>query len=113
MAIRRAADHWVWSGGPVPPGSDGITLGSLVIVKTDHTRRLLRHERVHVEQWRRLGVSLFLWRYVTSYLRWRWRGYPHKGAYRRIPLEVEAYWRERVDHDPDPDNLAAFVTGIE
>ena len=85
----------VWVGGPVPPGADAITLGTLIIVRRaaagdDH---LLRHEEIHVEQWRRLGLIGFLWRYLGAYLRWRLRGYDHIGAYRRIPLEVEAEWR--------------------
>ena len=25
--IRRRGDHWIWVGGPVPPGSDAITIG--------------------------------------------------------------------------------------
>lgn len=53
---------------------------------------LLRHEAVHVRQWRELGVVGFLRRYLGSYLRWRLRGYGHEGAYLRIPLEVEAAW---------------------
>lgn len=86
-------------GGPVPPGSAGITLGGIVIVRRDaaHRARLLRHESIHVEQYRRHGFLGFGLRYVGSYLRWRLAGYPHAGAYRRIPLEVEAYWRERSD----------------
>ncbi len=84
-------------GGPVPPGADGITLGSLIIVRSRAAGsvRLLAHELVHVEQWRTLGVPRFAWRYLTSYLRWRLRGYPHLGAYRRIPLEIEAEWEAR------------------
>ena len=58
--------------------------------------RLLRHELVHVRQWRELGVVRFLVRYVGSYLRWRLRGYGHWAAYRRIPLEVEAEWEART-----------------
>jgi hypothetical protein len=89
----------VWVGGPVPPGADAITLGSLIIVRRSaaHDPRLLRHERVHVRQWRRLGFVGFLRQYVTAYLRWRLRGFGHWAAYRRIPLEVEAEWLARRD----------------
>ena len=59
------------------------------------TTFLLRHELVHVEQWKRLGVAGFLIRYVGSYLRGRLRGYGHRAAYLRIPLEAEAEWRAR------------------
>jgi hypothetical protein len=50
---------------------------------------------VHVEQWRQLGVVRFLARYLGSYLLWRLRGHSHRGAYLRIPQEVEAEWRAR------------------
>ncbi len=87
----------MWVGGPVPPGADAITIGPVVSVRrrsaTDE--RLLRHEAEHVRQWRELGAVPFLVRYVGSYLGWRVRGYSHWGAYRRIPLEVEAEWAAR------------------
>lgn len=75
-----------------------MTLGSLVLVRRRAVgqARLLRHELVHVEQWRRLGVLRFLRRYLGSYVRWRLRGHAHLPAYRRIPLEVEAEWRART-----------------
>ena len=41
------------------------------------------------------GVELLLRRYLGAYLSWRLRGYPHWGAYRRIPQEVEAEWLAR------------------
>lgn len=88
----------VWVGGPVPPRADAWTLGSLIIVRRRSAgdQRLLAHERVHVRQWRALGVVGFLRRYLSAYLRWRLLGYPHRGAYRRIPLEIEAYWETRA-----------------
>lgn len=81
----------------MPPGAAAITLGPLVIVRRGlgASERLLRHERVHVGQWRRLGVVGFLRRYVGAYLRHRLGGRSHWGAYRRIPLEIEAEWRSR------------------
>ena len=102
----------VWVGGPVPPGADAITLGSLIIVRRaaagdDH---LMRHEAVHVEQWRVLGLFGFLRRYLGAYLLWRLRGYGHKGAYRRIPLEVEAEWRAVRSDRPARATVAAGGT---
>lgn len=93
----------VWVGGPVPPGADAWTLGSLVIVRrAAGSALLLRHEQVHVGQWRRLGVVGFLTRYVAAYVRGRLAGYPHVGAYRRIPLEIEADWVARTaPNNPD------------
>lgn len=91
----------MWVGGPVPPGAAAITLGPLIIVRrgVPETRgwdRLLRHELVHVEQWRRLGVFRFALRYGGSYAWLRLRGWSHWAAYRRLPLEVEAEWRART-----------------
>lgn len=88
--------HWLWVGGPLPRGADGLTLGSLVIVRrraasiSSRFDELLRHEQVHVAQFRELGTMRFLLRYVGSYARLRVRGYGHHGSYRRIPLEIEA-----------------------
>ena len=93
--IERRGGHVVWVGGPVPPGSDAITIGPIVSVRRAFASdaHLLAHEAVHVEQWRRLGVFGFLRRYLGAYVSFRLRGYDHWGAYRRIPLEVEAEWR--------------------
>ncbi len=96
--LSKVDGHWLWVGGPVPPGSVGITLGSLVIVRRSAARgggfaELLAHEQVHVRQFAELGVGRFVARYVRSYARFRFRGYGHWQAYSRIPLEVEA----RVD----------------
>ncbi len=96
--LSKVDGHWLWVGGPVPPGSVGITLGSLVIVRKSAARGggfadLLAHEQVHVRQFAELGVGRFLARYLRSYARFRFLGYGHWQAYSRIPLEVEA----RVD----------------
>jgi hypothetical protein len=97
VRLRRDGDHWLWVGGPVPPGADAITIGSVVSVRrvAADDEHLLRHELQHVRQWRRLGLLRFSWRYLGAYAHWRLRGYGHWGAYRRIPLEVEAEWTAR------------------
>jgi hypothetical protein len=97
LELERGEGYWRWIGGPVPPGAGAITLGPLIIVRARAAgdAHLLRHELVHVEQWRRLGVVRFLVRYLGSYARWRLRGHGHRGAYLRIPQEVEAEWRAR------------------
>lgn len=97
-ALERRSDHWVWVGGPVPPGADAITLGPLISVRRRAANRpeLLAHERVHVRQWAELGAGGFLAAYLGAYLRARLRGYGHWAAYRRIPLEVEAAWQART-----------------
>ena len=96
MPIEVRDGYRLWEGGPVPKGADGITLGSLVIVRRGAaTPYLLRHEMVHVRQWRRYGVFGFSVRYVGSYLVWRLRRKGHRGAYLRIPMEIEADWVAR------------------
>lgn len=96
--LSKVDGHWLWVGGPVPPGSIGITLGALVIVRKSAARsegfaELLVHEQVHVRQFAELGTARFLARYLKSYARFRLRGYGHWQSYVRIPLEIEA----RVD----------------
>lgn len=76
----------------LPLGVAGMTLGRLIVLHRDHLgdETLLRHELVHVRQWRELGVPRFLWRYLSAYVAGRLRGLGHQAAYRAIPLEVEA-----------------------
>lgn len=97
MRLERHPGHWLLVGGPVPPGSAAITLGRLISVRARAAgdEALLRHELVHVAQWRRLGVVGFLARYLGGYARARLAGHRHRAAYRRIPLEVEADWLSR------------------
>ena len=76
------------------PGMHGMTLGRLILVLHDDDRtgrrKLLAHELVHVEQYARLGVAKFLWRYVGEYARNLWRLCSHRRAYRAISFETEA-----------------------
>ena len=51
---------------------------------------LLVHELVHSQQWARLGVVRFLWKYVAGYVGGRLTGLSHQDAYRAISIEVEA-----------------------
>jgi len=97
MPIERRDGYRLWIGGPVPKGSAGITLGSTVIVRDGHegSQYLIRHELVHVRQWRRHGVLGFGVRYLGAYTVWRVRLKGHHGAYHRIPLEIEADWVAR------------------
>jgi hypothetical protein len=97
MPIERRAGYTLWVGGPVPGGAAAITIGSWVSVRkrSAGNEHLLRHELVHVRQWRELGFFGFLRIYLLSYGYWRLKGYGHWAAYRRIPLEVEAEWEAR------------------
>jgi hypothetical protein len=51
---------------------------------------LIVHEMMHADQWRRLGVVRYGFRYLGDYLRGRARRRGHWDAYREIRLEVEA-----------------------
>ncbi|MEO7398981.1 MAG: hypothetical protein ABIW84_10490 [Ilumatobacteraceae bacterium] len=97
MPIERRDGYNLWIGGPVPKGADAMTIGSLIIVRAGHahSEHLLRHEQVHVRQWRRHGMIGFGARYLGAYFLWRVRLKGHKGAYWRIPLEIEAEWVAR------------------
>jgi hypothetical protein len=95
--IERRDGYRLWVGGPVPRGAAGITLRTTIIVRRGHETSgyLLRHELVHVRQWRRYGVAGFLARYLGAYAVGRLKRRGHHGAYLRIPLEVEADWIAR------------------
>lgn len=56
----------------------------------DRSGRLIVHELMHIEQWRRLGALRHVTQYVGDYVRNRFRGQRHWDAYRAIRLEVEA-----------------------
>jgi len=56
----------------------------------ERTGRLIVHELMHIEQWRRLGAIRHLRQYVGDYLKGRYRRLGHWEAYRGIRLEVEA-----------------------
>lgn len=115
MPLERRDGYRLWIGGPVPKGSDGITLGRLVIMREgcQNSSLLLRHEQVHVRQWRRHGVIGFGIRYIGSYLIWRLRLKGHRGAYLRIPLEIEAEWiaRRSLPSTARDEDLATAIRG--
>lgn len=98
MGLHRRDGYWLWIGGPVAPGASATTLGPVILIRkaAAGNERLIRHELVHVRQWRDLGVVGFLRRYLGAYAKWRLYGYDHWAAYRRIPLEVEAEWLSRT-----------------
>ena len=83
--------------GIAAPGADATTIGRTVLLRRGvvPSERLRRHEYEHVLQFHELGHVRFLTRYLGEYLRWRLRRHGHRGAYRRISLEVRAEWRAR------------------
>lgn len=56
----------------------------------ERSGRLLAHELMHIEQWRRLGAFRHITQYLGDYVKGRWRRLGHWEAYRAIRLEVEA-----------------------
>jgi hypothetical protein len=98
VKLERRQGYWLLVGGPVPPGMAAITLGRLISVRARSAgdEQLLRHELVHVRQWRQLGVLRFSARYVGAYVRGRLAGRSHLDSYRQIPLEVEAVRESRL-----------------
>jgi hypothetical protein len=97
MRFERGDGYRRWVGGPVPPGADAITLGRLIIVRRRAAADpyVLRHELVHVHQYAEYGAVAFLGQYLWAYVKGRLRRKGHAGAYRRIPLEIEADWIAR------------------
>lgn len=83
----------------IPPRSRwaGITLGEVVLTKAQPSPTTLRHEAIHVRQYRELLYIGFLLLYAMEYA---WRYYQlrsHMAAYRAISFEREAYLHQ---HDP-------------
>jgi hypothetical protein len=97
VRVERRPGVVVLVGGPLPPGADAITVGSVISVRSGHERSayLMRHEGIHVQQWHRYGFVGFVVRYVGAYVKWRVCRKGHWGAYRRIPFEIEADWSAR------------------
>lgn len=78
-----------------------ITLGRRIYVRemleSASFERLLRHELAHVRQVHRLGLVVFLWRYVLEFARnWR-RLRSFHAAYAAISFEIEARAAEEDD----------------
>lgn len=71
----------------------GITFGEYIFYAYPKYRvsdRLRKHERTHVEQYRRDGVVKFLCKYLYEYFKYRLQGMSHNQAYLNISYEKEA-----------------------
>lgn len=62
---------------------DGITFGDHVFLSDEgyNDEKLLKHEAIHIEQYKRYGFIGFLIRYIY---------YHFKYGYQKNPLEIEA-----------------------
>ena len=82
-------------------GVIAITLGRRIYVGKMHEgakfERLLRHELAHVRQVNRLGLVVFLWRYLGEYARHWMRLRSSSAAYAAISFEIEACAAEESD----------------
>lgn len=84
-----------------PFGNRAITIGRFIFTKHVEDKKLLAHELVHVEQFKRYGFFGFLARYLKDYLKLRFnKKFDHRQAYRSIYFEVAARtkankWAER------------------
>ena len=75
----------------------GLTVGHTILFRDPEsmvTRTMRKHEEIHVEQIDRYGVPAFYALYFWCYLRGLCKFRNHAEAYRRNPLEEEAYRRE-------------------
>jgi hypothetical protein len=82
-------------------GVAAITLGRRIYLAPETLRQplpeieaLLRHELAHVRQAARLGLPLFIYRYVSEYIDLRLAGRTSAEAYREISFEREAFAEE-------------------
>lgn len=78
-----------------------ITLGRRIYLRDQlegpSYERLIRHELAHVAQVDRLGLLVFLWRYVTEFARNWVRLRSTAAAYAAISFEIEARAAEEAD----------------
>lgn len=96
QVVVRACPPWM--AGFWPRWVAAMTMPWAVYVRPaeldgepERLARLIAHELIHVRQWKTLGPTGFLRRYVTDYLRGRFRHLGHRDAYRAVGLEAEAY----------------------
>ncbi len=59
-------------------------------VEPERWGKLIVHELMHIEQWRRLGAVRHVSQYSADYVRGRFQGFGHWESYKAIRLEVEA-----------------------
>jgi hypothetical protein len=73
-----------------------ITLGRRIYVRGAIDDRVIRHELAHVRQVNRLGLTVFLARYLYEFVRNLIRERSLDRAYRSISFEREAYEAETL-----------------
>jgi hypothetical protein len=92
----KPAPSWlraVWPKGisaMALPKSVYVNPATLARILAGESKELLRHESIHIDQWRRYGRLRFVTKYLIDYLKGRASGLSHADAYRSIPFEREA-----------------------
>ena len=82
----------VWIASKNVTGTIAVTIWPFIFLGSPKLRDndiILRHERIHLEQWKRYWIVGFLPLYIY---------YEIKYGYWKNPLELEAYNFERVPH---------------
>ena len=96
VRVRIGYPRWLL----LPRNVLAFTLGRRIWIARElppaELEALLRHELVHVRQMERLGVVVFVARYLEEYVANRFRGMGHDAAYRAISFEREAFTEERA-----------------
>jgi hypothetical protein len=71
---------------------EGIVIYPFILIATRNPgKSLLNHERIHLDQIKKIGLWAFYTRYFKEYLAGRRCGLTHDQAYRQISFEQEAY----------------------
>jgi hypothetical protein len=86
---KEVYSHWL----PILLLTKGVTIGNTIYYKgsiNSVPMELKRHERCHIEQYRKYGLVGFLAIYLLCYTKGRLKGKGHWKAYEDIPFEIEA-----------------------
>ena len=68
----------------ITPGTAGVTLWPFIFIyppKEAKNLRLVKHELVHIDQWKRYWIVGFLPLYLYQFIKY---------GYKNMPLEIEA-----------------------
>jgi hypothetical protein len=99
-AVIRIGYPW-WLRAFLARDVIAITLGHRIYCREQFEgpsfERLIRHELAHVAQVDRLGLVVFLWRYVIEFARHWVRLRSVAAAYAAISFEIEARAAEEAD----------------
>lgn len=89
MIITNKIARWiVGAAEKITPGTDAVTVWPFIFIKKEYAndQKLLRHERKHLEQWKRYWIVGFFPIYLYQFLRF---------GYKDMALEVEAREAEK------------------